>query len=533
MRDPLSHRSAASPDGLALIEDATGEEWTYGDLDAAVEATVESLAGHGVGAGDHLGLLTETRIEAVLLVHAAMRLGAVLVPLNVRLTASELESQRAATDLDALVCETDTETDARECAGDVPVLSVDEPDHDDVASLGARAESVDPVEFDPDDVRVMLFTSGTTGSPKAVRLTGTNLLASAVASAFRLGVLPGDRWLLCLSIYHMGGLAPVLRSTLYGTTLVLQEGFDAADASKALLDHDVSGISLVPTMLRRMLDRPAGFRTLRFVLLGGAPAPAELIERCEREGVPVHPTYGMTETASQIATARPDEAFAHRGTVGRPLMGTTVTVLGDDGEPLPAGEPGELVVAGPTVTPGYYGNDEATAGAFCERGLRTGDVGYRDEGGRLWVLNRREDRIVTGGENVHPGEVADALREHPAILDVAVVGIDDPEWGERVAAAVVAEPGATVTAHDVEAFCEGRLAGYKRPRTVAFVDSLPRTASGTVEREAVRRLLAEAREEESGDGVGSVDTHGTNGRTDADGGSEESDADGATGDDRE
>ena len=495
MRDPLSVRAAASPDEPALIEDPSGGTWTYADLDEAVDATAANLAGHGVGAGDHLGLLSETRIEAVLLVHAAMRLGTVLVPLNVRLAAPELARQVDATDLDLLVCEGDTEPAARESAGDARVVSVDPPVDEGVAPLGSRESDFDPADFAPDDPRVMLSTSGTTGSPKAVALTGTNLLASAVASAFRLGVLPGDRWLCCLSIYHMGGLAPVLRSTLYGTTVVLQEGFDAAAAARALADRRISGVSLVPTMLRRLLDESADLSDLRFVLLGGAPALAELIDRCEREGVPVHPTYGMTETASQIATARPDEALAHRGTVGRPLLGTEVTVLDEDDEPLGPGEPGELVVRGPTVMEGYYGNPEATAEAFCEHGLRTGDVGYRDGGGRLWILNRRTDRIITGGENVHPGEVADVLREHPAVLDVAVVGIEDEEWGERVGAVVVAEAGATVSAHDIEAYCEGRLAGYKRPRTVAFADSLPRTASGTVEREAVRRLLAEARDE--------------------------------------
>jgi len=425
-----------------------------------------------------------------------------LVPLNVRLARPELSRQAALAEPTLLVCEADTETDAL-ALGEVPVASVDSPDRESVAALTER----EPVGFEPAswsraDAQALLFTSGTTGDPKAVELTTGNLLASATASAFRLGVTPDDRWLLCLSMYHMGGLSVVLRSALYGTTVVLQEGFEAGAAADAVAEYEATGVSLVPTMLRRMLDaREEWADSLRFVLLGGAPATDDLLARCADRDVPVHPTYGMTETASQIATARPREAFEYDGTVGRPLLWTDVTVVGEgeDGDgsdpnrdPLPAGEVGELVVSGPTVTPGYYGDPEATDAAFGEYGLHTGDVGYRDESGRIWVLNRRSDRIVTGGENVHPGAVVEALRDHPDVREAAVVGLDDDEWGERVAALVVPEAGADLSVADVDAHCEGRLAGFERPRTVAFADELPRTASGTVEREAVRELLRAA-----------------------------------------
>ncbi|WP_132058555.1 o-succinylbenzoate--CoA ligase [Halorussus amylolyticus] len=509
MRDWLTHRARVSPEATALVEADDGTERTYAELDAAVSETAGRLAALGVESGDHLGVLMETRVAFVRVVHAAMRLGAVLVPLNARLARPELARQAAVADLNLVVCEADTEADAAASAS-VPVTSVDAPECDEVAALGeqgrarrgpARPEfpryGEDSVNFEPaawslSDTQAMLFTSGTTGDPKAVELSVGNFLASATASAFRLGVVPDDRWLLCLSMYHMGGLSVVLRSALYGTTVVLQEGFDAESATDSITEYDVTGVSLVPTMLRRMLDESGGLAdSLRFVLLGGAPARDELISRCEALDVPVHPTYGMTETTSQIATARPREAFDYRGTVGRPLLGTDVTVVGDDGDPLAAGETGELVVSGPTVMSGYYADREATAEAFGPHGLHTGDVGYRDDGGRIWVLNRREDRIVTGGENVHPGEVVEVLRDHPGVRDAAVVGLADDEWGERVAALVVPEDGATLSEESLRAHFEDRLAGYKRPRTVAFADELPRTASGTVEREVVRERLRE------------------------------------------
>jgi O-succinylbenzoic acid--CoA ligase len=239
-------------------------------------------------------------------------------------------------------------------------------------------------------------------------------------------------------------------------------------------------------MLRRLLDTgwepPAH---LRFVLLGGAPASSELLARCEDRGVPVHPTYGTTETASQVATATPRQAFAHEGTVGQPLLFTQVSVVREDGTSCAPEETGELVVDGPTVSPGYL-DEEATADAFGDDGLHTGDVGYRDDDGRLWVVGRADDVLVTGGENVHSGAVAETIRGHPDVDDAAVVGLSDPEWGQRVAALVVSD---ALSPDDVRAYCRGRLAGFECPKTVGFAESLPRTPSGTVDREAVADRL--------------------------------------------
>jgi o-succinylbenzoate---CoA ligase len=298
-------------------------------------------------------------------------------------------------------------------------------------------------------------------------------------------VLPDDRWYDPLPPYHMGGFAPIVRSALYGTCVVLSE-FDADRALAHLHSYGAAGVSLVPTMLDRLLDAGDLPDSLRFVLTGGAPTSRELIERCERREVPIHPTYGMTETASQVATVRPEEAFSHPERVGRPLSFTRVRAVDGDGEALPPGEPGELVVGGPTVASGYYGDSEATRASFGSEGYRTGDLGAIESDGSLRVIGRLDDAIITGGENVHPAEVATVLRSHPGVEEAAVVGLPDSEWGERVCALVVADG---VTEGELRAFCEGRLAGYKRPKTIAFADALPRTASGTVDREAVRDHL--------------------------------------------
>ena len=535
MQDWLADRARATPDATALIDAGTDERWTFAELDRDVERVAGRLAALGIGAGDHLVSLLGSRVASVRLVHAAMRLGAVLAPLGDRLAAPEARERIDRADATAVVCGADTEAVAVEAVAggaagdgstrDVPVASVDDPEREGVTGLSsvesaADAEretaAFDAADWRLGDTQLLLFTSGTTGTPKAVRLTTGNLLASAVASAFRLGLLPGDRWLVALSIHHTGGITPVLRMALSGTTVVLRESFEAGPTADDLAAYEVTGVSLVPTMLSRMLDaRGTLADSLRTVLLGGAPATRELIERCRNYSVPVHPTYGMTETASQIATARPAEAFENPETVGRPLFWTDLTVRDEAGAELAPGETGELVVAGPTVTPGYYGDDAATEAAFGAGGLRTGDVGYRDEAGRVYVLDRKDDRILTGGETVDPGEVVAALREHPGVADAAVVGLPDEEWGQRVAALVVpADPGAAgadragtdadagaaerLDADAVEAFCRERLAGYKLPRVIAFADALPRTASGTVERPAVVERLAAVRADDDG-----------------------------------
>ncbi|WP_247000475.1 class I adenylate-forming enzyme family protein [Halosolutus gelatinilyticus] len=508
-RDLLSHRAATTPDRTAIVDADAGAEWTYGEFDRRVDSVAGVLA---VREDDRLGVLLGTRPAFAAVYFAAMRRGATVVPLNVRETVGELRSKVRRIELDAIVCESATEGGAAELANG-PVVSVDEPERDGVSSLRADTDGdgdATPVRLDRDRTHLLMFTSGTSGEPKVVRLTLGNLVASATASAFRLGVLPDDRWLCCLPMYHMGGLAPVVRSTLYGTTVVIQREFDPEQTARAIDERDISGVSLVPTMLTRLLD--AGWtppESLRFVLLGGAPASRELIDRCCDRGVPVHPTYGMTETASQIATARPEDAFSNPGTVGRPLVCTDVSIVDESGELVDPGERGVVVVSGPTVTPGYLDPDR-TAAAFGERGLRTGDVGYRDETGRLWITGRVDDRIVTGGENVDPDEVVAVLREHQGVAEAAVVGLPDEEWGQRVAALVAPDADGPSTPDgrsasatearstdsiDVEAVlahCDDRLAGFKRPKTIGVVGALPRTPSGTVDRDAVReRLLAE------------------------------------------
>jgi O-succinylbenzoic acid--CoA ligase len=238
-----------------------------------------------------------------------------------------------------------------------------------------------------------------------------------------------------------------------------------------------------------LLDAGAPLAELSAVLVGGAPTPERLLDRALAAGVPVHPTYGLTEAASQVATARPAGARDHPRSVGQPLYGVRVTVVAD-GSPVETGERGEIVIAGPTVTPGYL-DAGVTETAIGEWGVHTGDVGVREETGRLRVLGRRDEMVLTGGELVAPREVVETLRSHPVVADATVVGLPDEEWGERVAALVVPE-GDTPDVETIRTHCRDSLPGYKCPKTVAFADALPRTVSGTVDREVVRARLRSA-----------------------------------------
>ena len=579
MLDWLAHQALSRPQGIALMWG--DRRWTYAELNAWVAAMAGRLAAAGVRAGDHVAVLMPNRPEYVALIHALARLGAVLVPLNVRLTEAELgwqveqvgarrSSRKLSTEQHVglgspscskglerenasplLICSRETESQAAALADRARrVLSVDAPGEPSVEALaghsvgcvawwrgqkptaGGRPPTADasrtavrrrrsavarsapavggpprePSHSRPEpgrpldlrEVHSIVFTSGTTGRPKGAMLTYGNHLWSAVASAFRLGTGPQDRWLLCMPLYHVGGIAIVLRCCLYGTTVVLQEGFDPVAVNQALDTQGVTLISLVPTMLHRLLEvrgeRPMP-ATLRCILVGGAAAPPSLLEKCLALGWPVATTYGLTEAASQVATATPAQVRRKPGSVGKPLLFTQVRIVGEDGEELPPGEVGEIVVSGPTVMRGYYNRQPsavsrqrpAVGGQRSAVGgpLHTGDLGYLDEEGDLWVVQRRTDLIVTGGENVYPAEVEQVLLAHPDVEEACVVGIADPEWGQRVAAAVVVRPGACLTEERLIAFCRQRLAGYKLPRVLRFVESLPRTASGKVDRGAV------------------------------------------------
>jgi O-succinylbenzoic acid--CoA ligase len=485
MQDWLAARAAITPERTALI--TASSRFTFGELDAAVAELAGRLASGGIEPGQRVAALLPSGPCFVRLVFALARLQAVLVPLNSRLTAPELRQQLQRAQPELLLY-------AEETAALVHALAESSTPACTLNELAPGTPLPAPrVPFNLDATQAIIFTSGTTGVPKGAMLSFSNHFWSANASAYRLGVAPADRWLSCLPLYHVGGLAVLLRSCLYGTAVLLEERFDVTAFHAAIDSQRVTLTSLVPTMLHRLLETrttpwPA---SLRLVLLGGAAASSSLIKAAQSQGLPVATTYGLTEAASQVATALPTTAVTKPGTVGRALLFSSVRIIDDAGETLPAGEVGQVVVRGPTVMQGYLDDPEATAAAIRAGELHTGDMGYLDQEGDLWVVQRRSELIVSGGENVYPAEVEQTLEAHPAVAGACVVGLPDVEWGERVAALVQLQPGATLDTEALLRFAGQRLAGYKRPRVLDFTDQLPQTASGKIERRAVRARLAE------------------------------------------
>ena len=485
MKDWLAAQRIARPEGIALI--CGEDELTYSEMDRFVSVLCGRIAGLGVLPNMVVGVLMPNQTDYVVLIHALARMGAVLLPLNTRLTAEEIEYQLTATECGLVICSAETETTAAQLSPDVRrVVSVDQTTSPFVQSWWdiTLTDSWRPLEFNPNSVQAIMFTSGTTGRPKGVQLTFANHFYSAAGSAYRIGVQPNDRWLCTLPLYHVGGLAIILRAALYGITVVLQPGFDLDAVNRALDTQQITLMSLVPTMLYRLLNTREAFPvSLRMVLLGGAAATADLVGRALDRGVPLATTYGMTEAASQVATMLPAEVLKKPGSVGKPLMFTAVRVVDETGKALKAGEIGEIIVTSPVVMQGYLGHGSANGE------LHTGDVGYLDKDGDLWLVDRRSDLIVSGGENVYPSEVENTLRQHPAVLEVCVVGLPDAEWGQRVAAMVVIRQNMQLTIPELIMFSRQHLAGYKQPRTVVFVDQLPQTSNGKIHRAAVKEQL--------------------------------------------
>ncbi len=487
--DWLTRRAEAAPHAVAAIGD--GQAWTFADLDREASSTAGRLARLGIRSGERIALLMGNGLQFVALVHAATRLGAILVPLNTRLAAAELAWQIADVRATLLIYDRQQAPSARQIGAALPRLRRVAWERDgDELSLAA----LEPLGFvrrdllDLASVQSIIYTSGTTGRPKGVMLTYGNHWWSAMGSALNLGNHAGDRWLLVLPLFHVGGLAIVMRSVIYGVPAIVHAHFDPEAANLAIDTQGVTLVSLVATMLERMLtaraDRPYP-PGLRAVLLGGGPAPLPLLERCARIGVPVVQTYGMTETASQAATLAPADALRKQGSAGRPLLPIELRIE-HDGTALPPGATGEIVIRGPSVTPGYYDRPAATAETIRDGWLHTGDLGYLDAEGYLYVVDRRDDLIISGGENVYPAEVEAVLLAHPAVAEAGVFGVPDARWGRTVAAAVVLRPGIAAEPESMVDYCAERLARYKVPRRIHVVTELPRNAAGKLLRRALR-----------------------------------------------
>ena len=445
--DWLATAAAAMPDAIALVED-DGAQVSYAELDdLAARATGQLHQTFGLAPTGLMGFTPfHVQRRVVAGIWATWRLGA---------AAMIADPHRP------MLIEG---ADGIRTKWGIPEL---------IADLEVFGEPSRPaVTPSGDQLHTVLLTSGTSGSPRPVRLTHANVAAAVATSAERIGNSGADRWLLNLPLHHIGGLSVLWRSAHAGGTVVVHEAFDATRAAKAMKRGEVTIASLVPTMLRRILDSdPGPYEGMKAVLLGGAAAPVSLVERALDMGLPVLQTYGMTETCSQVTTVDPGAARQSLGTAGIPLRGMSVRIDNQGS--------GEILVDGPAVSPGYLGEPDRTGPHH------TGDIGSIDAGGRLIVKGRIDDMIVTGGENVHPTAVADVIGRHPLVQRVEVVGVPDAEWGDLVGAVLVADQDAV---REIEEWARLQLARHEVPKRWVFVTEMPVLENGKVDRARVAEL---------------------------------------------
>ncbi|MFJ1670308.1 long-chain fatty acid--CoA ligase [Streptomyces bottropensis] len=498
--------------GDSVVIRYAGGDLTYAELDDRAARLATVLADGGIGDGDRVAYLGLNSGSFVVTLLAAHRLGAVYVPVNFRLAAAELEAILVRSGATALVCEEGhrKSVDAvRERTALTRFLLVDDDPEVPAGSaagwepwaplLAAAAPTSSVAAKYADDPAILMFTSGTTGTPKGVVLTHGNVFWNAVNVDLRLDTRRGDVTYAVAPLFHIGTLNSfVLRTLVRGGTVVVRRAFDPRTCLDDLVAHRVNSLFAVPQMFAALARQPGLFdqdlSRLRSIVVAGAPVPPALIEQYADHGVVLQQAWGLTETAP-FATHLPAERTRDKlGSAGIPMPFTEVRVVDIvTHAPLRPGESGEIVVRGPNVTPGYWNAPEADRAAFDDEGwFHSGDIGHLDEDGCLYIVDRLKDMIISGGENIYPAEVERALAPMPGVVDIAVVGVPDEEWGETVQAVMSVDGTTDVTLEAVHAYAAKTLAGYKLPQHLTIVPAVPRNASGKLDRTGVRRLLDEA-----------------------------------------
>jgi acyl-CoA synthetase (AMP-forming)/AMP-acid ligase II len=511
----LARRAITDSGGAYLHYD--GRTLSYGQVESDAEALAAALANLGVRTGDRIALVLPPRPEFVVAVYAAAKLGAVVVPLNPRSSTVDLQYMlRQSGASCAVTIERAFGQDYLEVFENLMpqlpelhyVVTVGEEDlwyddrifqYEDLLSAGAGRDYpiAEGPEGLPEDTFALVYTAGTMGKPKAVELSHGNLLSAAHATAEGLGLSPHDRVIGVSALFHVFGLGPGLLSTaLAGASIILHEDADAAATLDDVERYRATIHYGIPTLFVAELEeqavRPRDVSSLRLILAAGAPVGDELVVSLERAfDVPVLTAYTLTEAASTVAmTVVGDGERKRRFTTGRPVPGTDVRVVGPEGELLPVESVGEIRIKGPGLMKGYYRQPRETARTRDAEGyLLSGDLGILDEEGYLHLVGRTKDVIIRSGFNVYPREVEARLESHPAVREVAVLGIADPRLGEAICACIVPVEGAIVSEPEILGWCREALADAKVPDLVRFLDELPRTDTGKLRRGDLVRLL--------------------------------------------
>lgn len=500
LRDLLELRVTATPDEVFLISESDGRQFTYAEFDAAVNRAAQLLASHGVKKGDAVGLLMHNSAEYIIAYFACWKLGALAGPVNSLLKLQELAFVMQNSEARALLLHSEFQANIDAIRSELPALqAVINFDDESVATEGFSGEASQLLStaIEKDDEAIIIYTSGTTGKPKGCLLTHGNVIANARQISEWLGFTEKDRLLSIMPLFHMNAVSVTTMAALYaGGATVVSPRFSASRFWKIISDYQVTSFGSVATMLSMLLTTypdgvPEGLKTdqLRFAMCGSAPVPAEVLKRFEETfHCLVVEGYGLSESTCR-STFNPPNERRRAGSCGIPI-GNEMRIVDDDDNEVPDGELGEIVLRGENILKGYYKNPEATKIAFRNGWFHTGDIGYRDPEGFYYIVDRKSDMIIRGGENIYPREIDEVLYQHAAVASAATIGVPDPLYGEEVAAFVVLKDGSNVREEELISFCRERLADYKCPKSIRIVAEIPKGPTGKLLKRELSRQVS-------------------------------------------
>jgi acyl-CoA synthetase (AMP-forming)/AMP-acid ligase II len=509
--DFLSIASAICPERDCTVFE--GKRWTYAQLSERVNQLTNVLASMGVEKGDRVGILHVNCNQYMEAYFATTKLGSIFVPLNFRAKIDELRymisnaeakilfvGSRYLDVADTMLPQLST---VRQCIS-IDSKNEGKPYYEDLLKRASSEELMSEIE--DEDITILIYTAGTTGRPKGVPLRHNAFVSYVLDNVEPASPDIEERNLLTVPLYHVAGIQAMLAAIYGGRTLVMMRQFEVKEWLETIQREKATRAMLVPTMLKRVIDDPDfsryDLKSLKVVTYGAAPMPFEVISKA----IKVMPwvrfinAFGQTETASTITTLGPEDHILEgteeerekklkrlTSSIGRPLPDIEVKIVDEDGKALRPLEVGEILARGSRIMTGYWRDEQKTKQVITSDGwLRTGDMGWMDEEGYIYLAGRGDDMIIRGGENISPEEVENVLHSHPKVEEAAVIGVSDPEWGQEPRAIVVLKEGETTTAEEIMEYCRSRLSGFKRPRSVVFIDSLPRNPMGKVLRKKLR-----------------------------------------------
>ena len=494
----LKERGDAAPDKLFLFSETDKRQFTYRQFRAAVGRTARMLVANGVGKGDVVSLLLPNSVEYVIAYFACWQIGALAGPINSLLKSQETAYVISNSEAKALLVNSEFLPVIETIRSELQTLQAVVVFDDETEATNAYSEGAIPcAEIGCDHDAIIIYTSGTTGKPKGCLLTHGNVISNARQISSWLGFSEKDRLLTIMPLFHMNAVSVTTMSALYaGGSSVVSSKFSASRFWQIISEYQITSFGSVATMLSMLLSTypdgvPDGLKTdqLRFAMCGSAPVPAEVLRRFEeRFNCLVIEGYGLSESTCR-STFNPPDQRRRPGSCGVPI-GNEMSVVDEEDREVPDGELGEIVLRGENILKGYYKNDAANETAFRNGWFHTGDIGYRDADGFYFIVDRKSDMIIRGGENIYPREIDEVLYQHPAIAAAAAVGVPDALYGEEVAAVVVLKAGTNTTEQEVIDYCKARLADFKCPKTVHFVEDIPKGPTGKLLKRELAKMLS-------------------------------------------